>query len=135
MQRSFGKYQQTCEDLLSANIIKYQITCVDLWANISICAIIFYLLQANTEYMHTCKDLHWANISRRAKICRGQISEDVRRSLGKYQRTCKDLLANISIRAKICCGQISEDVRRSLCKYQRTCKDLLANISRRVKIC
>ena len=44
----------------------------------------------------------WANISRRSKICCGQILEYVPRSLGKYQHTRKDLLwANIGRCAKI----------------------------------
>ena len=86
----------------------------------------------------------------------------MRRSVGKYQQMCKDLLwANIRRRAEIF-RQISADVRsfavgkykqtckdlqranisryendsrRSVGKYQKTCKDHFANISRQAKIC
>ena len=47
MQRSFGKYHTTCEDL---------------WANISRYAKNF------CKYQNTCKDLLWADMSRSAKI-------------------------------------------------------------------
>ena len=75
VQRSFGKYQQTCEDLLRANISKH--------------AKIFRQISEDVrrlvgKYQQKCEDL-FANISRVVEIYSGQISEDVQRSVGKYQ--------------------------------------------------
>ena len=84
------------------------------------------------KYPKTCGDL-WANISSGTKIY-GPISADARRSVGKYQQTCEDLLwANIRKRSKIF-RQISADVRSSAVgKYQKMCHK--NNISRHAKIC
>ena len=87
MQRSLGKYQQTCEVLL------WEIS-ADLPNSVG-------------KYKHTCKNLQRANISRCAKII-GQISEDLRISfykyqvcLCKYQKMFEDLWVDISRHVKI----------------------------------
>ena len=75
-------------------------------------------------------------------IC-GKI--DVKRSVGKYQNTCEDILENISKCAKIfdqisedvqkMFWQISADLQRYMSKYQKTRKELWATISSGAKIC
>ena len=112
--------------------------CEDLWANIRRCAKIYRQISADVrryavgKYQKTFKDL-LANISRRAKFCCGQISEEV--PCEQYQQKCKDLQrANIRSPGKIIL-QISADMPRSAAKYQKLCKDLWANIRTRGKIC
>ena len=54
-----------------------------------------------------------------------QISSDLRKYVGKYQKKWEDLWANIRSSAKIC-GQISADAQNCFGKYQQTCEDLWA---------
>ena len=81
---------------------KYQQICEDILENISKCAKIFGQISEDVQKMF------W------------QISADLQRSVGKYQKTRKELWATIS--------------SKSVDQYQQTRKDLRANISRRAKI-